>query len=327
MDPNGDGDPSDGIDGWRLDVPDEVTPYFWREWRTLVKSINPEAVIIGEIWGEPSRWLRGDQFDSVMNYEFHAKPQYEFWTGAKKASDLANNLRRYGNLIPAQSAQVMMNILDSHDTDRWFSMLENPGRPYDGQNRPQDGVKNYKESKPGERAYLRGLAAVTLQYALPGAPNIWYGTEQGMWGADDPHDRKPMWWEDKPNDDPEERPIVAVKAHYQSMAAIRKSNLVLSRGSLEVMGSDDNSNTLYFRRDYRDEAALVAVNGSDKEQTVTLGMTKVEDMEAKWEVVHAGTRWPKPTANRKANPQLQAKNGRVEVMVPAGDCVILIRRR
>ena len=70
MDPDGDGDPSDGIDGWRLDVPMELAPEFWAEWRALVKSINPDAYISGEIWDRADQWLTGAHFDAVMNYRF-----------------------------------------------------------------------------------------------------------------------------------------------------------------------------------------------------------------------------------------------------------------
>ena len=67
MDPNGDGDPSDGVDGWRLDVPNEVPMQFWHEWRALVKSVNPDAYISGEIWKRADEWLDGRTFDAVMN--------------------------------------------------------------------------------------------------------------------------------------------------------------------------------------------------------------------------------------------------------------------
>jgi glycosidase len=241
------------------------------------------------------------------------------------AVELARLAKLYRHDIPRQSAQVMMNILDSHDTDRWFSMLENPSRPYDGQNKPQDGVKNYNEGKPGDRAYRRGLAAVTLQFAWPGSPNIWYGTELGMWGADDPHSRKPMWWEDLPNDDPEEQAIAAVRVHFMSVAALRKANPALRRGDLTVAAVDAPGNTVAFRREYQDNVAFIVANGSDAEHTIAIPVT-ASDAAAQWEVVHAGTRWPKPIANRMANRRLTAQNGALAVTVRGSDCAILIRR-
>jgi glycosidase len=124
-----DGDPGRGIDGWRLDVANDIPHPFWRDWRKVVKSTKPDAYISGEIWSGAEPWInKGDQFDAVMNYQF-AMPAQDFFVDVKTAippsvfaKQLANLCYRY----PFQSALVMMNLFDSHDTDRFPSMFVNP---------------------------------------------------------------------------------------------------------------------------------------------------------------------------------------------------------
>ncbi|MEO0587529.1 MAG: alpha-amylase family glycosyl hydrolase, partial [Planctomycetota bacterium] len=98
MDPNGDGDPSDGIDGWRLDVPGDIPHPFWIDWRVHVKSINPDAYISGEIWGMAQPWLQGDQFDAVMNYQF-SMPALDFFADQRDAT------------LPSEFAQRLSEVI------------------------------------------------------------------------------------------------------------------------------------------------------------------------------------------------------------------------
>lgn len=195
MDPNGDGDPSDGIDGWRLDVANEVSSVFWREWRAQVKSINPEAIIIGEIWDDASHWLGGDQFDAVMNYRF-AYATVDFFI------DRDIDAAQFDSVLAAVRAdyapevnEVLQNLIDSHDTDRLASMIKNPGRRFDNNNGPRNNP-SYDTRKPtAEDRRLQRLIRL-FQMTYVGAPMVYYGSEAGMWGADDPDDRKPMVWDD-----------------------------------------------------------------------------------------------------------------------------------
>ncbi len=195
MDPNGDGDPSDGIDGWRLDVANEVSSVFWREWRTVVKSINPEAIIIGEIWDDASRWLEGDQFDAVMNYRFAYASVDFFIDRDRDAASFDRELADVRADYAPEVNEIMQNLFDSHDTDRLASMIANPGRRYDNQNGPGSNP-TYSTRKPSaDHRKLQKLMAL-FQMTYVGAPMVYYGTESGMWGADDPDDRKPMVWDD-----------------------------------------------------------------------------------------------------------------------------------
>lgn len=226
MDPNGDGDPSDGIDGWRLDVPLDIggsqgAP-FWRDWRDHVKKINPDAVIVAEIWGdkEAKPFLRGQQFDTQMHYPF-AKAVTD-WLAVKPgmtSEELDDAMGAAFDDLP-QTNLIDQNLLDSHDTDRFVSKLMNPYRGYDQGNRIQDDDRNargqtYKEARPSDQVYKLSLLGVAIQSGYIGAPMIYYGDEYGMWGADDPSDRKPLPWPDLgPNDNASDNPVPWLREHY-----------------------------------------------------------------------------------------------------------------
>ncbi len=199
MDPDGDGDPSDGIDGWRLDVPLDVGAPFWVDWREHVKSINPEAVIIAEIWGdeEANPWLTGDHFDTQMHYPFGSA--VVDWLAVRPgmtSGELAAALDDAFDNLP-QTHLIHMNLFGSHDTDRYISMLINPGRGWDQGNRPQDNGPNYVDVRPSDEVYELAMLGVAMQAGYMGAPCVYYGDEVGMWGADDPTNRKPFPWDDE----------------------------------------------------------------------------------------------------------------------------------
>jgi cyclomaltodextrinase len=130
MDPDGDGDPRDGIDGWRLDVAYCIRHPFWRAWRRHVRAINPQAYLVAEIVGTPEAeqsYLRGDEFDATMNYNF-AFAAVEFLVGgagATTATEFDARLRRLREAHPAEVAHVMQNLLDSHDSPRIASTIIN----------------------------------------------------------------------------------------------------------------------------------------------------------------------------------------------------------
>ncbi len=271
MDPNGDGDPSDGIDGWRLDVPNEVPIAFWWEWRALVKKINPDAYISGEIWDRADQYLDGRAFDAVMNYEF-AKPAIR-WVGDRKrkisATELDRRLAEIRFAYPAEAHYALMNLLDSHDTDRVASMMKNPDRDYNAQNREQEGA-GYDASKPGRAELDRQRLLALLQMTYVGAPMIYYGDEVGMWGASDPNNRKPMLWEDLgPYDNAEDRPDKQLLAYYKEIVAMRKAHPALRTGSFRTVLADDAQDVFAFVREGGGEQVLVALNASGTPATVS----------------------------------------------------------
>ncbi|MCX7020023.1 MAG: alpha-amylase family glycosyl hydrolase [Candidatus Sumerlaeota bacterium] len=265
MDPNGDGDPSDGVDGWRLDVPNEISSEWWKEWRKEVKRINPSALIMGEIWDPPQQWVRGDQFDCVMNYQF-SKAMHNFFINGGKASAFDQELAKTRISIPEQSAYVMMNLMNSHDTDRLVSMINNPGRRYDEGNRVQDLKPGqvYKDDKPSTDVYTKLKMVAAVQFTYVGSPMIYYGDEAGMWGADDPNCRKPMIWKDlEPYENPGDNYFMRdVYDVCQRCAAIRNSFKALQTGEYETLLADDASSVFAFRRWNDKEALIIAANNS-----------------------------------------------------------------
>ncbi len=274
MDPNGDGDPSDGIDGWRLDVVDNVAMPFWVEWSKLVKSINPDALIVGELWGESPEWLNEKLLHCQMNYPF-VKTILKFISDKQmNPSQFDGEIKRLLALYPYQVNFVQQNLLDSHDTDRAVSMLYNPGRHYDKRNRlnPQDtGDYNpyYKTERPPKEIYELLKLVSALQFTLPGAPMIWYGTEAGMWGSDDPFCREPMTWKEFEPYDSDDRVFMdEIFKHYQKLIAIRNTYPELQSGIYESVHTDDTENILVFARRKGNRSAFIVVNASEKKNEV-----------------------------------------------------------
>ncbi|MCS7060922.1 MAG: glycoside hydrolase family 13 protein [Anaerolineae bacterium] len=173
-----------GIDGWRLDVPGEIDDdAFWQEFRRRVKAINPDAYIVGEIWHEAQRWLRGDQFDAVMNYQF-TRACVGFFasrfdenlvaaTGYAPAPILdapgfAHSINHLLSLYDPAINRVQLNLLDSHDTARFLTIARND----------RDALK----------------LATLFQMTYVGAPCVYYGDEIGMVGGKDPDCRRAFPW-------------------------------------------------------------------------------------------------------------------------------------
>ncbi|HQR39911.1 MAG TPA: alpha-amylase family glycosyl hydrolase, partial [Blastocatellia bacterium] len=274
MDPNGDGNPSDGIDGWRLDVPNLVPLDFWVEWRKLVKGINQDAYIVGEIWDPVPQMLDGRSFDAQMNYPvLRAVVRFFIDTAPRaKPSEFVKELDELRSLYPRSVTFDQQNLLDSHDTDRIASAIVNPNRKFDAGNRLQDkDGANYDTRKPAAWAYDRLRLITIFQMTYVGAPMIWYGDEVGMWGADDPTDRKAMLWKDlEPYQDPAESVDGALLAHYRKLIAIRNSTEALQIGEYKTLVADDDHEVLAFERTANGKRVIVVINNSDRIQQVRI---------------------------------------------------------
>lgn len=300
MDPDGDGDPSDGIDGWRLDVPNEIAAPFWVEWREVVKSVNPDAYIVGEIWDRADTWLDGKHFDAVMNYEFaraavtwvcNRRQSPEREQGARKitATEIDQRLAKLRLAYPAAATYVLQNLVDSHDTDRLVSMALNPNRAYDKLNRVQDSNPDYNNAKPGPEEYRRARLVVLLQMTYVGAPMVYYGDEVGMWGADDPTNRKPMFWEDlQPYEQPDDNFVMADHLDfYRRAIALRAAHPALRVGTFQTLLTDDRRDVWAFVRRDGSEQLIVVLNASDSPQVVDL--PRPDETGHAWSVVFGNT--------------------------------------
>lgn len=270
------GNPADGIDGWRLDVANEVPMGFWEKWRTLVKSINPQAIIIGEFWQLSPQYVTGDgPFDALMNYSFAFAVNNFFVAQKKKISvdDFIDELRKIDQTYPKKNLLILQNLVDSHDTERISSMIANPDREYDHDANPSN--PNYNPGKPSAKDYEMQKLILTFQMAYRGAPMIYYGDEVGMWGADDPDDRKPMIWDNLKYDDEVITPESGYKkgfgsykveqnknllSYYKKLIDIRNGSEALKDGDLAFIYANDKDNTFAFRRNYKNETIIAVFN-------------------------------------------------------------------
>lgn len=295
MDPNNDGDTSDGIDGWRLDVAEMVKINFWKEFRTWVKEINPDAYLTGEIWWEDwpnnimfnaAPWLQGDAFDAVMNYRF-TRAVKRFVNDKKfgiTPQGFVDSINTQYNDYYKDNLYVLMNLLGSHDAERLASMIVNPDIWYDHNAivRPDN---EYDIRKPNATERLKQKLMLGIQMTMPGAPMIYYGDEAGMWGGDDPNCRKPMVWPELIYDDESTHPFGKKRltdevkfdndlfGWYKKMITIRNGDKCLSLGDINFFLIDDENNILGFTRVYGNESVVVILNNNNEERDVTLDLS------------------------------------------------------
>jgi glycosidase len=268
-----DGDPSRGVDGFRLDYAQNVPRVFWVTYRKLVKNVKPDAFIAGEIWTPATSYLAGDAWDATMQYPFANALQAFFIDGSKKAITagvFAERLRQFNTIYPFQVSLNQMNLLDSHDTDRWASRFVNADQPPPPA-APGARRGNYNTSKPTDLEWQRMEQSVAVQMTFVGAPMVYYGDEVGMWGGTDPDDRQPMIWKDlAPYDDPELKFNQDLFEHYVRLIAIRRHFATLETGFAHTVLADDARNLLVYSRDLGDAHVYVLVNRSAVEQSIEL---------------------------------------------------------
>ncbi len=290
MDPDGDGDPVDGIDGWRLDVAEEVPLPFWKDWNAEVRRLNPEAYTVAEVWNDALEFLVGGGFSATMNYHAFAFPAKGFLVdGRMSAHDFGRELELRRQKYPPAMQYALQNLVDSHDTDRLASMIVNrpidepyiePERfDYDSSARVSprhDSAYEVRRPTAAERRLQRMV--VLLQMTYVGAPMVYYGDEAGMWGGDDPCDRWPMFWDDlgpyqpqaaDPLKRPREADAVAVDREllefYRSAIALRNKHPILRSGSCSTVATDDDSQFFAFRRELDGKQVLIAFNRGEKD--------------------------------------------------------------
>lgn len=232
-----------GIDGWRLDVPNEIDDdSFWQEFRKKVKTINPELWIVGEIWDDPSRWLQGDQFDGVMNYQVRQAIVDCFFPGederntGRKLSpkDLVEELNHY---LTVPQASWMMSLPGSHDTRRIATLAGS------------------------RKKALKLLWAIYM--FIPGAPCIYYGDELAMKGGKDPDNRRCFDW-DQNNWDVDFRNFI------KEIVSKRNSSDVLKYGDFKAWVEDENQGVIFLERSYNNSRVKMIINLSKKVYEIDL---------------------------------------------------------
>lgn len=231
-----------GTDGWRLDVPNEIDDeLFWEEFRQIVRQINPEAYILGEIWDVQPRWVGPRTFDGLMNYPLRTL-LLDFLNGTGPVQSFVGGLESLLTIYPEDNVKGMYNLLGSHDTERVLTMLDGDVQ--------------------------RLLTAFLLQFALPGAPAIYYGDEIGLTGGKDPDCRKPFPW--NPN-----RWNPQILTFLKRLVEIRKARISLRRGNFITLLVDDAQRCFAFARSAEEETTIAVINGSNVAQHLRLDLSSV----------------------------------------------------
>jgi glycosidase len=274
-----------GIDGWRLDVPNEIEESFWPEFRARVKAVNPEAYIVGEIWRDAAPWVGPERFDAVMNYVF-TRACLGFCSGAAGPDQGAAIGTAYGALpsldaqglaaivdgliggLPWTATLAQLNLLGSHDTPRFLTMVR------------------------GDEAAFR--LATLFQMTYPGAPCIYYGDEIGMTGGRDPGSRGAFPWARAAWNE-------ALHSYVKRCVALRRSYPVLRSG--EYLTLEARGRLYVSARRSADDVAIVALNAGSGAESVDLpgvcGLS-LRNLESGWgasafELVDGGVRgWTVP---------------------------------
>ena len=289
LDPNGDGNPADGVDGFRLDVAGEIPMGFWREYRKVVRSVNPQAYLVGEIWWlewpdkllNPRLFLEGDQYDAIMNYRWFRIARGFFGQAEPvlTPTGFVREIKRINRGINLENLQAMMNVASTHDSPRLSTSLYN--KTMDKYKAKPSDNPDYKINKPDSLTRKEQILLLIHQFTFLGAPQIWNGEEVGMWGADDPDCRKPMVWDDITYEDEraaydpaksrpvdQVRPDTVLRSFYNELCKMRKENPVLVYGNLTFSLADDRNMLLVYSRRTGNDEIVVVFNRSAKQQSV-----------------------------------------------------------
>lgn len=290
----------DGIDGWRLDVPNCLeNQNFWNEWREVVKGSKKDSYITAELWGNASGDINGgNKFDTVMNYEwlktvigFFINQSREGGVRYKlKAQDFFNELREKRTWYPYQALQASQNLNGSHDTDRLYSRIVNDviGRNLEEGKQLEKGyngirpdlASNYhpnttidwRNSPIKPKDILKLISIFQMTYI--GAPMLFYGDEVGMWGATDPYCRKPMLWKEflydneknpshiNQNEVYEQKVDSDLFEWYKKLIRIRLENKTLVYGKFREIFADNDREIIVYERVIEDHTIIVVINNS-----------------------------------------------------------------
>lgn len=266
--------PPYNVDGWRLDVAadlgrsNEYNHEFWQKFRRAVKDANPNALILAEHYGDPSDWLKGDEWDTVMNYDAFMEPVTWFLTGMEKHSDEAREelLGNIDNFIGSMahhmsnmltpSLQVAMNELSNHDHSRFLTRTNHMvGRV---EHLGPEAANEYVN-----KAVMR--EAVVMQMTWVGAPTVYYGDEAGVCGFTDPDNRRTYPWGH------EDQELIAF---HKEAIRIHKEHPALKTGSLKIL--DGEENILSYARFKGHDRIIVVINNRSERAEVKVPVWEAE---------------------------------------------------
>lgn len=266
--------PPFNVDGWRLDVAadlgrdNEYNHEFWQKFRMAVKDANPNALILAEHYGDPSDWLMGNEWDTVMNYDAFMEPVTWFLTGMEKHSDedreeLCGNADNFVGAIShhmtnmlTPSLQVAMNELSNHDHSRFLTRT----------NHMVGRVEHLGPEAAEEYVSLAVMReAVVIQMTWVGAPTVYYGDEAGVCGFTDPDNRRTYPWGN------ENKELIAF---HKEIIRIHKEHQALKTGSLNMLFWDEN--ILAYGRFLGDEQIIVIINNRSERTEVIVPAWRAE---------------------------------------------------
>lgn len=221
-------------DGWRLDVASEVNDGFWRKFYEEVKSVNPEAILIGEVWESANHWLDGTIFDSAMNYDFRKHCKRFFAEGSVDAAEFDGRVTDMRMRYRRQTVYAQLNILDSHDVSRFLSVC--------GEDR-----RRYK-------------LAIVFQMCFPGIPSVFYGDELGVTGIREEEYRQPMPWGRQDE----------LYAFFEQAIRMRKQQKALTQGDYHTLNAVAGSRFYGFERTYEKQRVMIFLNMEEAKMTCSI---------------------------------------------------------
>lgn len=220
------------IDGWRLDAANEINFDFWRIFRKTAKSIKPDCLLIGEVWESAYPWLRGDQFDSSMNYDLRKNCRDFFAAGKIDAQGFEGRVTQMLIRYPEQMLCAQLNVLDTHDVPRFLTLCRGD--------------------------FLKFRLAVVFQMTFIGIPSVFYGDEQGLQGRMEDEYRQVMQWENK-----------TIFDFYKKLIGLRRSNIALEQGDFRTISAEKGARLYVFERRYKKQSVLVALNAGKRKEVIS----------------------------------------------------------
>lgn len=213
------------IDGWRLDVGDEISHFFWKNFRKAIKAVKKDMLIIGEIWHYAGDFLEGDEWDTVMNYPFYLNLIDLLADEKINVSQFVQNLGYLKGRLNKKCYPLMWNLIDSHDTARFLHLCND----------------NKKKQH----------LAAAFQLLLPGMPMVYYGDEYAMPGANDPDCRRGMYWDEEYQDK-------EMYNWYKKLMQVRKTHACIVEGEMiEIIANDDEDTIVMIRKNGEETIAML----------------------------------------------------------------------